>query len=190
MIILPIISTSLILFSFRRLGECKFWAWEWKGWCIYLHEAIEIRTSRGRWLGVTWEYACISAKSIEKLSFWNFSRLLRRAKFHQSTWIAGSRTFRILLKHTQGRQNYGNKIIRNTGHAYPLALPLMANQKSGSCRYKDNTGEVSLFIPVATNGLIRPTNPPPAYSGRHSRYASGLHVMQFTKLWSFEKKFR
>ena len=28
---LPILTTSRIHFSFRRLGECTFWTWEWKG---------------------------------------------------------------------------------------------------------------------------------------------------------------
>ena len=31
MIILPILTTSLIHLSLKRLGECTFWTWEWKG---------------------------------------------------------------------------------------------------------------------------------------------------------------
>ena len=31
MIILPILTVSLTNFSLKRLGECTFWAWEWKG---------------------------------------------------------------------------------------------------------------------------------------------------------------
>ena len=29
-IILPILTTSLIHFSMKRLGECTFWTWQWK----------------------------------------------------------------------------------------------------------------------------------------------------------------
>ena len=36
MIILPILTTSLILFSFEGLGECTFRTWEWKGSWINL----------------------------------------------------------------------------------------------------------------------------------------------------------
>ena len=31
MIVLPILTTSCIHLSLRRLGECTFWTWEWKG---------------------------------------------------------------------------------------------------------------------------------------------------------------
>ena len=30
MIVVPILTTSCIHFSLRRLGECTFWTWEWK----------------------------------------------------------------------------------------------------------------------------------------------------------------
>ena len=32
MILIQILTTLLMLFPFRRLGECTFWAQEWKGW--------------------------------------------------------------------------------------------------------------------------------------------------------------
>ena len=51
MITLPILTNSLNTFLFKRLRECTFWTWEWKG--LQLSPSLVLFTAPRR-LGSTW----------------------------------------------------------------------------------------------------------------------------------------
>ena len=74
-IILPILTTSLILLLFKRLWECTFWTWDWKGQPFHsMGNQFQVSPELSPEINSTTQYEeLFIAYSDERCSYYQFS---------------------------------------------------------------------------------------------------------------------